>query len=66
MKKQHMNKSEFLSFFWRNIVPDIREKYEKDGVVDRVARRECWHNLVDAMVKDGSLHERARDWTVPW
>jgi hypothetical protein len=69
-------KREFERFFRAEIMPEIRsmEKWytansgqvNKRVFVDVPLRRESWNNLIDAMVKDGSLPICAMDWECPW
>jgi hypothetical protein len=59
-------KRDFESFYREFVLPRVREAYESDGRVDAIARREEWHNTVDAMVEDRSLPPSAHNWECPW
>lgn len=61
-----MNKREFESFFRSEILPSVRARFEQDGIVDHVARNEEWNTIVDMMVQDGELPQRAVNWVSPW
>ena len=43
---------------WKeNVLPSVREEFEKDGVPDRPARRESFNNYTDALCKDEKISE---------
>jgi hypothetical protein len=47
----------WISFY----LPFIIESFEKDGIPDQPARRESFNDYVDALQKDGKLHELIAD-----
>lgn len=59
-------KKAFESHFRREILPAIREEYERDGRVDAPARREIWNNVIDSLIKSNEAPERAEEWNCPW
>lgn len=61
----HMTKKQFETLFKDVVIPHIADQYERDGVIDRPARRTAWNETVDAYIKDGKLSERAGDWAKP-
>jgi len=62
-----MNKKEFEKHFRQEFLPIIREIEQENGNgVDRVMRNEEWNNVIDSMIKEGTLPDRAQDWTSPF
>ena len=56
-----------LQIFKAEVLPSVREQYEQDGEIDRIARREEWNNWLDALCKDGQITQQAYDtWDCPW
>tara|TARA_R100001443_G_C3226463_1_gene147266 strand:+ start:245 stop:460 length:216 start_codon:yes stop_codon:yes gene_type:complete len=53
-----MTKLEFDKYFKMEILPIIADKYEKDGIPDRPARREAYNNETDYFCKDGQITEK--------
>ena len=60
-----MTKSEFEEYFKREVLPAVEDRYERDGIPDKPARREEWNNTVDFFIKDGQLPESAGNWAHP-
>jgi hypothetical protein len=56
MKK--LTRKEILAMFKEEILPYIKEQYEKDGRVDRIARREAFNDFTDSLFKDGMITEK--------
>lgn len=50
-----MNKKEAEKLFKENVMPSIREAFERDGKRDLPARREAWNNFTDSLCKDGEI-----------
>lgn len=47
---------------WKNnVLPRVKEKYEADGIKDRIARSESFHNYIDMLYKDGQISEYLYD-----
>jgi hypothetical protein len=46
-----------ISEYKAHVLPGIKYAYERDGIVDRPARREAWCNLIDSMNKNGDLSD---------
>jgi len=57
-----MSKAKFEEFFKFNVMGGILREF---GKYDRPARRQAWNDTIDALVKDGCLSPRARDWAHP-
>ncbi len=60
-----MNKRQAYEHWKELHLPWIKETYEQDGVPDRPARRESWNNMIDGLIRDGDVPERAGDWQHP-
>lgn len=61
-----MTKKEAVAEFKAGVIPYIREAYEQDGRMDRVARREAWNNFTDVLCKDGNITAHQYDtWEHP-
>ena len=61
-----MTKRQAVAQFKEYVMPGIREAYEQDGRMDRVARREAWNNYTDMLCKDREISPRQYDtWTHP-
>ena len=61
-----MTKYEALREWRTTILPDIKARYEQDGVPDYPARREAWNDWVDMLCSDGTVTQRQCDtWTHP-
>ena len=41
--------------FEDNVIPVVKDLYEQDGVIDKVARREAWNNHTDFLCKEGMI-----------
>lgn len=61
-----MSKADAVADFKENVMPGVREAYEKDGRPDFIARSEAWNNFTDALCKDGliTMHQY-ETWTHP-
>lgn len=53
-----MNRPAFEQFFKEEIEVHISS-------TDKPALRQAWNDTIDAMIKDGSLHRRAGNWSHP-
>jgi hypothetical protein len=61
-----MTKAEAVAEFKECVMPYVREQYEQDGRMDRVARREAWNDFTDMLCKDRQITSRQYDtWTHP-
>ncbi len=56
MKK--LTRKEILAMFKEEVLPYVKEQYEKDGRVDHIARREAFNNFTDSLFKDGMITEK--------
>ena len=55
-----------VQMFIDHELPDIQNAYEEDGVPDRPARNEGWHNWLDWMCANGEInYNQAKDWDIP-
>lgn len=63
--KGMMTEAQFNEYFKEEILPMVAEKYERDGMVDRIARAEAYNDTIDAMIKDDQLPPSAADWEIP-
>jgi len=53
-------------YFTNEILPMVREHYEKDGQPDWPARGESWCNWTDALCKDGETSDwQYANWSHP-
>ena len=61
-------KKEFEQIFRYEYMPAIRiaESSYMGGGVDIPLRRKEWNNIIDALVQDRLLPQKAWDWTCPW
>ena len=60
-----MTKLEFDKYFKMEILPIIADKYEKDGIPDRPARREAYNDETDYLCKDGQITEKQyNEWCI--
>ena len=61
-----MTFADACEYFTNEILPMVREHYEKDGVPDWPARCEAWNNWTDALCKDGEISEwQYANWSHP-
>lgn len=62
-----MTKKEALDRFKADVLPLIKEEFEKDGVVDTPARCEAWNNWTDSLQKGGEITEKqCETWSNPF
>lgn len=62
-----MTKNSALAAFRRDVLPHVKETYERDGRVDTPARCEAWNDYVDALQKSGLIsQQQASTWTNPF
>jgi hypothetical protein len=62
-----MTKTEAFRQFKENVLPGLKETYEKDGRVDMPARCEAWNNYTDMLCKDGEItSHQYNTWTNPF
>ena len=60
-----MTKLEFDKYFKMEILPIIADKYEKDGIPEKPARREAYNNETDYLCKDGQITEKQyNEWCI--
>ncbi len=59
MKK--LTRKEILAMFKEEVLPYVKEQYEKDGRVDHIARREAFNNFTDSLFKDGMITRKTYD-----
>jgi hypothetical protein len=52
-----MNKKQFEVFFKSEIEPSCGN--------DKPMKRQAWNDLIDSMLKDGTLNKRAGNWSHP-
>jgi len=65
--KRFLTKREVIDLFRTTVLPGIRLKYEQDGKIDKVARREEWNNFTNMLNEDGLLSDYAYDnWAYPY
>jgi len=65
-KRNAMTKKEFERMFEDEIMPMIMEsELRGSGRIDKPGRRQAWNDTIDAYIKDGTLPERAGDWSKP-
>ena len=58
--------SDACQLFNDEILPCVKEAYEQDGIVDRIARWEAWSNWTDSLCKDGAISNwQYNNWTHP-
>lgn len=61
-----MTKREAEAYFRREILPEVRKTYERDGRRDLPARREAWNNYTDDLCKGCQITMRQYEtWTHP-
>ena len=58
-------KKEFKKYE-EQIIPLLQESFEYNGNIDYPARRQAWNDLIDILIQDGNLPEKAKDWICPW
>ena len=60
-------KAEVLRRFREEVLPYIRQRYEQDGRVDTVARREAWNDYTDMLAKNREITTKQyEDWDNPF
>ena len=60
-----LTKKQFEDVFREEVLPYVAERYERDGIPDKPARREAWNDAVDAYMRDRRLPENAGNWGHP-
>jgi hypothetical protein len=61
-----MTRREALTEFKRTILPLVQARHERNGVIDRPARREAWNNWTDALCKEGRITMKQYEtWAAP-
>lgn len=61
-----MTKQEAVTQFKNDVLPCVKERYERYGTRDLPARREAWNNYTDALCKGGYITLRQYEtWTHP-
>lgn len=68
MNRKIKTKENFLTFFRKNHMPEIKEieRREFAGSMNREMRRKFWKNLIQSMIKERTLDSRAVEWVCPW
>ena len=54
---EYEEESEIFELWKENVLPSVREEFEKNGVPDRPARSESFNNYTDGLCKDGKISE---------
>ena len=55
-----------VQMFIDHELPDIQHQYEEDGVTDRPARNEGWHNFVNMLWENKEISDwQSANWSVP-
>ena len=61
-----MTFAQACDYFTNELLPMVREHYEKDGVPDWPARGEAWCNWTDRLCKDGAISDwQYMNWSHP-
>jgi hypothetical protein len=61
-----MTKKDAVKIFNENILPAVKQLYEKDGQKDLIARKEAWNNMTDSMHRDGLISSKQyNSWSSP-
>lgn len=61
-----MTKAMVVTMFKTEILPGVRARYERNGVMDCPARSEAWNDFTDGLAKDRVITQRQYDrWTAP-
>ncbi len=63
--RYNMTKTEAYQAFKNSILPELRERYEQDGIPDKPARREAWNDFLDNLIRSGDVPRSAERWTHP-
>ena len=55
-----------VQMFIDHELPDIQNQYEEDGIADRPARNEGWHNFVNMLWENKEISDwQSENWSVP-
>ena len=57
LKYKYEDEDEVIEWWEENELEFVKEQYEKDGVIDKVARAESFNNFTDALCKNGEISE---------
>jgi len=61
-----MTKKEFDQWFEEYVIPSIKSKFEKDGMIDKPARREAYNVVLDVHQKSNQITKhQAYTWIIP-
>jgi hypothetical protein len=61
-----MTKKEAERDFKENILPWLKNRYERDGKKDAIARMEAWSTFTDELCKEGRITSKQyNNWSVP-
>lgn len=61
-----MTKAAAVKLFRALVLPQLRTRYEADGIPDYPARSEAWNNWTDELCKTGQITAEQYDtWTHP-
>lgn len=60
-------KKQAVQYYEKEILPEIVNRYELDGVPDIPARRSAWNAFIDSIVQCGHVTEETADrWSKPY
>ena len=55
-----------VQMFIDHELPDIQNEYEQDGIADRIARSEGWHNFINWLWENKEISDwQVENWSVP-
>lgn len=61
-----LNKSQVDSSFINFILPEVKQRFEQDGIKDKPARSEAYNNYIDTLQKAGEITEKqANKYCIP-
>ena len=61
-----MTKKEAEKEFLEDVLPLVKDLYEKDHIPDYPARSEAWNNFIDYLNKEGRVTDKqASSWVCP-
>ena len=64
--KFSITKKQAIQQYEKEVLPEIVNRFEFDGVPDIPARRSAWNDLIDSYIKSGYVpEERAECWSKP-
>lgn len=61
-----LNKSQVDNSFINFILPEVKNRFEQDGIKDKPARCEAYNNYIDTLQKAGEITEnQANKYCIP-